>query len=54
MLSTVYFYFLLGDGVIDYFFKLIKWLVNGFLEMFGWVFSLDIFNFLDRWIEGGF
>lgn len=54
MLSTVHSHSLLGDGATDYLSKSIKWPVNGFLEMSGWVPSLDIFNLLDRWTEGGF
>lgn len=45
-----------GDGAANYTSKLIRWSENRFLEMSwqGWVPSLDIFNFLDRWTEEGF
>lgn len=54
MSSQVYSHSLLGDGAANYFSKSIKSLVNRFLEMSGWVPSLNIFNLLDRWTEEGF
>lgn len=50
----VYSHSSLGDVATDYLSKLVKWSVNRFLEMSGWVPSVGIFNLLDRWTEEGF